>query len=87
MLAGKDLLPNRDNKWEVEAVVDSRVLDGCLQYLVKWKPTDQVWDDTWEPAHFACNAKAKVRKFHAENPKKPRAGVRGAVRRGRGGRV
>ena len=29
-LAGKDLLPNRDNKWEVEAVVDSRVHDGRL---------------------------------------------------------
>ena len=86
-MAGKDLLPNRDDKWEVEAVVDSCVLDGRLQYLVKWKPTDQVWDDTWEPAHFARNAKAKVRKFHAENPEKPRAGVRGAVRRGRGGRV
>ena len=78
-MAGKDLLPNQDDKWEVEAVVESRVLDGCLQYLVKWKPTDQVWDNTWEPAHFARNAKAKVQKFHAENPEKPRAGVRRAV--------
>ena len=86
-MAGKDLLPNRDDEWEVEAVVDSRVLDGHLQYLVKWKPTDQVWDDTCEPAHFARNAKAKVRKFHAENPEKPRVGVRGVVRQGRGGRV
>ena len=86
-LAGKDLLPNRDDKWEVEAVVDSRVHDGRLQYLVKWKPTDQVWDNTWEPTHFARNAKAKVQRFHVKNPKKPRAGVRGAVQRGRGRRV
>ena len=40
--------------------MDSCVLDGHLQYLVKWKLTDQVWDDTWEPAHFARNTKAKV---------------------------
>ena len=78
-LAGKDLLPSRDDKWEVEAIVDSRVHDGCLQYLIKWKPTDQVWDKTWEPVHFACNAKAKVQRFYAENLKKSRAGVCGAV--------
>ena len=45
-LAGKDLLPNQDNKWEVEAIVNSCVHDSRLQYLVKWKPTDQVWDNT-----------------------------------------
>ena len=66
--------------------MDSRVHDSRLQYLVKWKLTDQVWDDTWEPTHFAHNAKAKVQKFHAENPEKPRAGIRGAVQQGCGGR-
>ena len=41
-LAGKDLLLNQDDEWEVEAIVNSCVHDGRLQYLVKWKLTDQV---------------------------------------------
>ena len=81
-LAGKDLLPNRDDEWEVEAIVDSRIQDSRLQYLIKWKPTDQMWDDTWEPAHFVRNARVKIRKFHADNPGKPKSMQ--SVRRRRG---
>ena len=86
-LAGKDLLPNQDDKWEVEAIMDSRVHDSRLQYLVKWKLTDQVWDNIWEPAHFARNAKAKVWRFHAKYPEKPRAGIHQALQRGCSSRV
>ena len=39
-LAAKDLLPNWDDKWEVEAVISSRFQDGRLQYLIQWKSMD-----------------------------------------------
>ena len=34
-LTGKDLLLNQDDEWEVEAIVDSRIHDSRLQYLIK----------------------------------------------------
>ena len=34
-LAGKDLLLNQDNEWEVKAIMNSCVHNGRLQYLVK----------------------------------------------------
>ena len=34
-LAGKDLLLNQDNKWEVEVIVNSCICDSRLQYLIK----------------------------------------------------
>ena len=33
-------------EYEVEAVLDKRILDGVIQYFVKWKNYDET---TWEP--------------------------------------
>ena len=70
MLTEKDLLHNWDNKWEVEVIMNSWVQNSRLQYLIKWKSMNQIWDNTWESAHFICNIKAKIWKFHTENSDK-----------------
>jgi hypothetical protein len=35
-------------EWEVEDIVDSRVRDGRVEYLIHWKGFDKS-ADTWEP--------------------------------------
>ena len=69
-LTEKDLLPNWDNEWEVKAIMDSWIQNSRLQYLIKWKSTDQTWDNTWKLAHFVHNAKIKICKFYTDNPDK-----------------
>ena len=57
--------------YEVEALLDSRLVRGALQYLVAWKgfPREE-W--TWEPAKNVAGAKRAVELFHRDNPTKPR---------------
>ena len=45
-LTEKDLLLNQNNKWEIKVIINNCVQNNRLQYLVKWKSTDQTWDDT-----------------------------------------
>jgi hypothetical protein len=62
--------------YEVEEVLDSRVVRGTLHYLVKWKgfPREE-W--TWEPARNLAGATKAVQSFHRKNPTKPKkAGLR-----------
>src|SRR3954451_14037892 len=60
--------------YEVEAVLDSRLVRGTLQYLVAWKdfPREE-W--TWEPAKNVAGAKRAVELFHRDNPTNPRQSV------------
>ena len=44
-LTEKDLLLNQNNEWEIKIIMNSCVWDNRLQYLVKWKSTDQTWDN------------------------------------------
>ena len=72
-LIGKNLLLNQNNEWEVKVIINSCVQNNRLQYLVKWKSTDQTWDNTWESAHFVHNVKMKVQKFYADNSDKSKS--------------
>ena len=44
-LTEKDLLLNQNNEWEVKVIINSWIQNSRLQYLIKWKSTDQTWDN------------------------------------------
>src|SRR5438045_3321279 len=59
-------------KYEVEDVLDSKIMHKRLFYLVKWKGYP-VSDNSWEPSSHLANAKDLVDSFHAWHPDKPSA--------------
>ena len=57
-------------EYEVEAILDSKVIHNKLHYLVDWSrysPNDR----TWEPAENLNNAKETIIDFHRRYPDKP----------------
>lgn len=57
--------------FEVKTILDSRLHEGKLQYLVKWKNYDEE-DNTWEPAEGLKGAPRAVSQFHKDHPSAPR---------------
>ena len=54
-------------EYEVEQILDSRLYQGNLQYLVKWLGyTDE--HNTWEPLSNLTNADEAVKEFHKCHP-------------------
>jgi len=56
-------------EWEVEEILDSRIVGKTLQYLARWVGYDQ---PTWEPADLFGNSLSVVKQFHNTYPNKPR---------------
>ena len=57
-------------EYKVEDILDSRIFQNKLQYLVHWKGyTPQ--DATWEPKASLENSRDLIQKFHLRNPNKP----------------
>ena len=57
-------------EYEVETILDSKVMRNKLYYLVDWHgytPNDR----TWEPAENVTNAHDLVQEFHRRYPHKP----------------
>ena len=54
---------DRDNEWEVDHIVDSRLKIKKLKYLVHWRGYDDS-DCTWEPKSNLGNAKDAICDFH-----------------------
>jgi hypothetical protein len=52
-----------EHKYEVEDILDSRISNCQLQYLVHWHGYD-VSEHTWEPIKNLSNAMEKVHEFH-----------------------
>jgi hypothetical protein len=61
----EDLESDDETEFEVEYVLDLRVKEGLVEYLVKWKGYEAD-ESTWEPAEHCMNAERKVRDFHRE---------------------
>lgn len=61
-----------ESKYEVNKVLDSRLENGQVQYLVDWEGYDSD-ERTWEPPEHLRTAKGSIRAFHKENPDKPSA--------------
>ena len=60
---------NSDDEWEVEEILDSKVVRGSLKYRVNWKGYDP--DPTWYPAWNFTGSAQKVKDFHDAYPDRP----------------
>lgn len=58
---------DREEEFEVEDIVNSRLFHRQLQYLVRWKGYS-AGDNSWEPVANLTNAKATITKFHCKFP-------------------
>jgi hypothetical protein len=65
------ITPDKEEEYEVEEILDSRLRRRKLQYLVKWVGYGPE-DNSWEPAENVENAAEKVEEFHRRHPRRPR---------------
>jgi Reverse transcriptase (RNA-dependent DNA polymerase)/RNase H-like domain found in reverse transcriptase/Integrase zinc binding domain len=84
----EDLINLREDEWDVSEILDSKVEDQTLYFLIKWGNGD---DPSWESHELCSGAKGAIRDFTRKNPTKPRPGPRGTIitrttsaKRGRG---
>jgi hypothetical protein len=62
---------NDNLEFEVENILDSKVTNRQLRYLVKWMGYDHS-ENTWEKPENVENAKELVDQFHTKYPNKPK---------------
>ena len=62
---------DRDEEYEVDAIIDSHIYKRKLQYLVHWKGYDES-ERTWEPVSNLKNSPEIVEQFHKSHPSAPR---------------
>ncbi len=60
---------DEEEEWDVEDILDSRIKDGQLQYLVKWLDFGPE-DNSWQPA-TNLHCPEKLEEFHRRNPDRP----------------
>ena len=61
---------DRDNKWEVDYIMDSHLKRRKLEYLVHWKGYDNL-DCMWEPKSNLGNTKDAICDFHESHSSAP----------------
>lgn len=65
------IIVDSEEEMEVQEILDSRLKNRKLQYLVRWKDMDPS-EDSWEPLEHLKNAPEMVKEFHARHPEAPR---------------
>ena len=63
------IVVNENPEWEVEEVLDSKLIRKTLKYLVRWVGHDEI---ILEPAELLKDSPTLVRYFHRKYPKKPK---------------
>ena len=63
------IVVDENPEWEVEEILDSKLVRRTLKYLVRWVGYDEI---TWEPAELLKNSSTLVRYFHRKYPNKPK---------------
>jgi len=64
------ILDNQE-EYEIENIIDSRVVYNKQEYLVDWKGYN-ISDRTWEPKENLGNSQELIERFHKRYPDKPR---------------
>jgi hypothetical protein len=64
------IIMDAEPEYEVEEILDSRLYNRKVQYLVKWKGY-QFSESTWEPWTNLTHCQELVKNFHARYPSKP----------------
>jgi len=54
-----------EEEYEVELILDKRVVNGANEYLVKWKGWENDKDRTWEPEKNLKGSKKLIKKFES----------------------
>lgn len=62
---------NGEVRYEVESIENSRLVNGRLHYLVKWKGYTRE-DNSWEPESYVDGAKKAIADFYRRHPSAPR---------------
>src|SRR5882672_2339179 len=57
-------------EYEVEYILDSRIFQGKLEYLICWKGYD-IEEDEWRPSEDVKGVRRLVSEFHQQNPEAP----------------
>ncbi|KAL2125782.1 hypothetical protein VTI74DRAFT_2758 [Chaetomium olivicolor] len=60
---------DEEEEWDVEEILDSRLNNGRLEYLVKWLDFGHE-DNSWEPVKN-LHCPEKLEDFHRQNPERP----------------
>ena len=64
------MIVEENPEWEVEEILDSRLVRKTLKYVVRWVGYDKI---TWEPAELLRNSLTLVRYLHRKYSNKPKA--------------
>jgi hypothetical protein len=65
------VLVEQEPEYEVEEIIDSKLVRGKLRYLVHWKGYE-THERTWEPPSNLKNASDAIQDFHRSHPSAPR---------------
>jgi len=65
------IMVDSEEEMEVEIILDSRIRNKQLQYLVKWRDLPSA-ENSWEPAKHMTNAPEALEEFHSKHPEAPR---------------
>ena len=63
------IIVDDEQEWEVEEIVDSKIVRRNLKNLVRWVGHDEL---TWEPANLLKNVPLLVQHFHTQYTAKPK---------------
>jgi len=65
------IIINSEEEWEVKEILDSRMKNKHLQYLVNWMGYNSA-ENSWEPDKILANTPEAIKESHNKHPDAPR---------------